>query len=169
MSELQTVYLAGGCFWGVEALMAKIPGVVDAVSGYMGGHVKNVTYKEVCSGLTGHAEVVKVSFDPEQVGLTEILHTFWEIHDPTTPNRQGPDVGSQYRSAVFVVNDAQRAIAEQSKQWAQAYFPKPIVTDIALASDFWPAEDFHQDYFAKHPGHPGCHVRRPFARNEAES
>ena len=164
MADIQTAVFGGGCFWGVEALFQKVPGVLEAESGYMGGHVTKVTYKEVCSGLTGHAEVVKVTFDAEKVGYPELLHLFWEIHDPTTPNRQGPDFGSQYRSVIFVQNDAQRALAEQSKQWAQQFFERPIVTEIGLASEFWPAEDYHPDYFDKHPGHGGCHVRRPFGR-----
>lgn len=163
MSELAVATFAGGCFWGVEHLFRSLPGVKDAVSGYMGGHIPNVTYKEVCSGLTGHAEVVQVTFDPSQVNYQELLHFFWEIHDPTTLNRQGPDVGTQYRSAVFTHSPEQAAEAEASKTWAQSFFNKPIVTVIEPAQTFYPAEDYHQRYFEKHGAH-GCHIRRPFGR-----
>lgn len=166
MSDTKVATFAGGCFWGVEHLFRQHPGVLEAVSGYMGGHVKNVTYKEVCSGLTGHAEVVQVTYDPAQVTFKELLHFFWEIHDPTTLDRQGPDVGPQYRSAVFTHDETQAQEAEESKAWAQAYFSRPIVTEITPAAEFWSAEDYHQRYFEKHEAH-GCHVRRPFARTEA--
>lgn len=163
MSTEQKATFAGGCFWGVEALFRSQPGVHDAISGYMGGHIKNVTYKEVCSGLTGHAEVVQVTFDPNVVSFKELCHLFWEIHDPTTLNRQGPDVGTQYRSAIYFHSDEQRIEAEASKAWAQEFFERPIVTEVTAAGEFYRAEEYHQRYFEKNGGH-GCHVRRPFGR-----
>ncbi|MCB0826383.1 MAG: peptide-methionine (S)-S-oxide reductase MsrA [Armatimonadetes bacterium] len=165
MSATKKAYLAGGCFWGVEDLFRKVPGVIDATSGYMGGHVKNVTYKEVCSGLTGHAEVVEVEYDPSKVSYSELLHIFWEIHDPTTLNRQGPDVGTQYRSAIYYSSTEEQMIAEGSKSWAQQFFNNPIVTEITELETFWPAEDYHQHYFERNGGH-GCHLRRSFGRDE---
>ncbi|MBL8068203.1 MAG: peptide-methionine (S)-S-oxide reductase MsrA [Armatimonadetes bacterium] len=163
MAELELATVAGGCFWGVEDLFRKVPGVKSAVSGYIGGHSQNPTYREVCSGLTGHAEAVQIAFDPDVISYSEILHIFWEIHDPTTLNRQGPDIGTQYRSAIFVHSPEQRAAAEASKSWAQQFFPRPIVTSIEDASTFFPAEEYHQEYFSKNGGH-GCHVRRSIGR-----
>lgn len=163
MANTEFATLAGGCFWGIEDLFQKLPGVKTAVSGYTGGHHKNSTYREVCSGLTGHAEVVRVEFDPKVISYKEILHYFWEIHDPTTLNRQGPDIGTQYRSAIFTHSPEQKAQAEESKAWAQSYFNRPIVTEIVDAPEFLEAEEYHQDYFEKNGAH-GCHIRRPFAR-----
>lgn len=163
MESTQTAIFAGGCFWGVEHLFRAQPGVLEAVSGYIGGHTDNPTYREVCSGQTGHAEAVRVIFDPTQTTYKELLHFFWEIHDPTTLNRQGPDHGTQYRSAVFTTTPEQQTEAEESKAWAQDYFPKPIVTEIVPATTFYPAEDYHQRYFEVHGAH-GCHIRRKFAR-----
>lgn len=163
MAKTEFATLGGGCFWGVEDLFQNLPGVLNAVSGYTGGHHKNSTYREVCSGLTGHAEVVRVEFDPEIISYKEILHFFWEIHDPTTINRQGPDIGSQYRSAIFTHSSEQKSQAEESKIWAQKYFKRPIVTEITEATDFIEAEEYHQDYFEKNGSH-GCHVRRPIGR-----
>lgn len=159
----QKATFGAGCFWGVEHLFKSVSGVSDTEVGYMGGDTSDPTYKEVCSGRTGHAEVLQVTFDPDVVSYKELLHFFWEIHDPTTLNRQGPDMGTQYRSAVFAHDDEQRAVAEESKAWAQAYFKQPIVTEIVDAGQFYPAEDYHQDYFDHHGAH-GCHIRRPFAR-----
>jgi peptide-methionine (S)-S-oxide reductase len=150
---------AAGCFWGVEEAFRRIAGVTDAAVGYMGGHLENPTYKAVCSDRTGHAEVVQVEFDPAEVSYERLLEAFWQIHDPTTLNRQGPDVGTQYRSAVFYHDEAQRSAAVASKEKLQASgrYPRPIVTEINPASTFWRAEEYHQRYFQKHGGH-GCHI-----------
>ena len=140
---------AAGCFWGVEHEFRQTPGVLEAVSGYTGGHRDNPTYEDVCTGQTGHAEAVEVTFDPEKVSYEELLEKFWAMHDPTTRNRQGPDVGSQYRSGVFTTTPEQSALAEESKAEAQKGLGRPIVTEITPASTFWPAEDYHQRYFEK--------------------
>lgn len=150
---------AGGCFWGVEALFEELDGVVEATSGYIGGHTENPTYKDVCYKNTGHAEAVEVVYDPAKVSYEELCDYFWRLHDPTTINRQGPDVGSQYRSAIFYLNDEQKAAAEKVKPEAQKRWKKPIVTEIIPASTFYRAEEYHQDYFKKHGGH-GCHYLR---------
>jgi peptide-methionine (S)-S-oxide reductase len=148
-----------GCFWGIEDAFRQVPGVVDVVVGYTGGHTDNPTYPEVCSHSTGHAEVAEVSFDPEQVSYEQLLDLFWRIHDPTTLNRQGPDIGDQYRSAIYFHSPEQEKAALQSRDDAQAEFNRPIVTEITPAPRFWPAEDYHQRYFEKH-GVAGCHVPR---------
>jgi len=150
---------AGGCFWGVEALFEELDGVVEATSGYIGGHTENPTYKDVCYKNTGHAEAVEVVYDPAKVSYEELCDYFWRLHDPTTINRQGPDIGSQYRSAIFYLNDEQKAAAEKVKPEAQKRWKKPIVTEIIPASTFYRAEEYHQDYFKKHGGH-GCHYLR---------
>ncbi|MEE4304856.1 MAG: peptide-methionine (S)-S-oxide reductase MsrA [Wenzhouxiangella sp.] len=143
-----------GCFWGVEMRFREMPGVVDATVGYMGGHVDNPTYKQVCSDQTGHAEVCEVVFDPERIGYDELVRAFFDLHDPTQVNRQGPDVGTQYRSVVFVHDDQQRRIAEQVKSEVDASgrFRAPVATSIEPAATFWPAEDYHQQYLAKNGG-----------------
>lgn len=153
------VIFGAGCFWGVEYAFQQIHGVSSALCGYCGGHVDNPTYKQVCTGTTGHAEVVQVEFDPAQVSLESLLQTFWNCHDPTTLNRQGPDVGTQYRSAIFYLDDDQRRIAELSKAELvqSARFARPIVTEITSAGPFYPAEEYHQRYFEKH-GLQGCHL-----------
>jgi len=138
-----------GCFWGIEAEFRKVEGVVEATSGYSGGHTKDPSYGDVCSGATGHAEVVEVEYDPSKVSYEELLEFFWENHDPTTPNRQGPDVGTQYRSVVFFLTPEQEAAALVSKEQAQSKFKNPIVTQIKSASEFYRAEDYHQRYFEK--------------------
>lgn len=148
---------AAGCFWGVEDFFRSVPGVVGAVSGYTGGSVPAPTYEQVCSGSTGHAEAVLVTYDPARVSYEQLLEEFWRHHDPTTPNRQGPDVGTQYRSAVFFHDEEQRRLATQSLADYQARFRRPIVTEIAPASTFWPAEEYHQRYVEK-TGHGACHV-----------
>ncbi len=153
---LEKATFAAGCFWGVEHAFRQIPGVSDAVSGYTGGHTAEPSYRDVCGGGTGHAEAVEVTFDPERVGYERLLDAFWEMHDPTTPNRQGPDVGTQYRSAIFVHSQEQQAAAEASKQNVQTGLSSPIVTEIGPASTFWPAEDYHQRYFEKR-GIMACH------------
>lgn len=148
-----------GCFWGVEAAFRQLPGVVDTAVGYLGGSMVNPSYRDVCTGRTGHAEVVEVTYDPQRVSYEQLLNVFWEMHDPTTRNRQGPDVGTQYRSAVFYHSSQQEALANDSKaklQEAQR-FARPIVTEIAPASTFYPAEDYHQRYLEKQ-GLTSCQV-----------
>ncbi|MDX6379351.1 MAG: peptide-methionine (S)-S-oxide reductase [Rubrobacteraceae bacterium] len=147
MAEKAT--FGAGCFWGVEAAFRKVEGVVDATVGYSGGHTENPTYKDVCSSMTGHAEVVEVEYDSYKVSYEELLDVFWENHDPTTPNRQGPDVGSQYRSVIFFHTPEQEAAARASKEKAQARFRNPIVTEIQPISEFYRAEEYHQQYFQK--------------------
>ena len=146
-AEVEVATFGAGCFWCVEAVLEQLDGVFDVSSGYMGGTVPNPTYKQVCAGTTGHAEVVQVTFDPAVIPYATLLDWFWKLHDPTTLNRQGADVGTQYRSAIFVHSEAQRAAAERSKAAAQPAFDDPIVTEITTASEYYPAEDYHQDYY----------------------
>ncbi|MEX1185029.1 MAG: peptide-methionine (S)-S-oxide reductase MsrA [Gemmatimonadaceae bacterium] len=148
-----------GCFWGVEAAFRQIPGVTDAVSGYSGGTIVNPTYKDVCTGTTGHAEVVEVAYDPARVTYQQLLDAFWKMHDPATRDRQGPDVGSQYRSAIFYHDDEQKRLAEESKaaQDASKLYRGPIVTAIEQAGPFYEAEDYHQRYLEKR-GMVSCKV-----------
>jgi len=157
MAEKAT--FGAGCFWGVEQAFRDIPGVVDAACGYMGGHTENPTYEQICRKGTGHAEVVQVEFDPGQVSYEQLLEAFWSMHDPTTLNRQGPDVGDQYRSAIFTHSDEQHAAAQASRQAVDASgrFRDPIVTQIEPAPMFWRAEEYHQQYFAKRGG-GSCHI-----------
>jgi len=140
---------AAGCFWGVESSFRQVPGVMDVAVGYTGGSLENPTYQDVCSGTTGHAEAVEVEFDPDQVSYEQLLNRFWEIHNPTTLNRQGLDIGTQYRSAIFYHDAEQQAAAEQSKSRLQASTKKQVVTEISPASPFYRAEDYHQRYFEK--------------------
>jgi peptide-methionine (S)-S-oxide reductase len=156
MSEKAT--FAAGCFWGVEELFRQIPGVLSTQVGYTGGQLAKPTYKDVCSDSTGHAEAVEIEFDPAKVNYDALLKVFWENHDPTTPNRQGPDFGSQYRSAVFYHSDAQRKAAEKFKEELEksGRFRRPIVTQIVPAPEFWPAEEYHQKYLEKR-GAARCH------------
>jgi peptide-methionine (S)-S-oxide reductase len=158
MGQHETATLGGGCFWCLEAVYSEMSGVISVVSGYMGGHVENPSYKEVCTGRTGHAEVVRVTFDPEVTPYRQILEVFFAIHDPTTQDRQGNDVGPQYRSVIFYHNVVQRAAAEQliRELSAERVWPDPIVTEIQPAAEFYPAEDYHQDYFRNHPMQPYC-------------
>ena len=149
MSETQKAVFAAGCFWGVEAKFRAVPGVADARSGYAGGQLENPTYRQVCGGDTGHAEAVEVVFDPAAVSYDQLLEVFWNLHDPTQKNRQGPDVGSQYRSAIFFHDEAQRAAATESREREQERRSRPIATEIAAAGIFWPAEDYHQRYLEK--------------------
>ena len=155
--------LAGGCFWGVEELMRELPGVVRTTVGYTGGHTANPVYENVKTGSTGHAESIEIEFDPAQTTFAAILRSFFTLHDPTTLNRQGNDVGSQYRSAIFFTNDAQKATAEAVKARVQkaGSWDKPIVTEIVAATQWYPAEDYHQDYLQKHPNGYTCHYMRP--------
>jgi len=158
MSE-KTASFAAGCFWGVEARFRELSGVLDAVSGYMGGHTSNPTYKEVCGGDTGHAETVQVTFDDDKISYGELLDTFFDMHNPTTLNRQGPDFGSQYRSVIFWHDDAQREAAEEAIRQidASGKWSNPVVTQLVEAGDFWRAEEYHQRYFEKNGG-GFCHV-----------
>jgi peptide-methionine (S)-S-oxide reductase len=148
---------AAGCFWGVEEFFLAVAGVVDVVSGYTGGARPQPTYEQVCSGATGHAEAVLVTFDPTKVTYEHLLEEFWRHHDPTTPNRQGPDVGTQYRSAVFIHNAEQERLAKESLAQFQEHFRRPIVTEVSPATTFWPAEAYHQRYVER-TGHGACHV-----------
>ena len=148
--------LAGGCFWCLEAAYETLPGVLGVVNGYAGGSLEAPTYQRVCAGDTGHAEAVRIAFDPEAVSFEALLDLFWKIHDPTSLNRQGADVGEQYRSAIFYHDDAQREAALRSLEKTQAGLDKPIVTQLQPAPRFWPAEDYHQGYFRKHPFEGYC-------------
>src|SRR5690606_20279915 len=147
--ETETATFGSGCFWCTEAIFQQVEGVIKVESGYSGGKVKNPTYKEVCSGLTGHAEVVRLKYDPELISYDELLEIFWATHDPTTPNQQGADVGTQYRSVVFYHNEEQRQRAEhfKSRLEEERVFDKPIVTEISPAETFYKAKEYHQDYF----------------------
>jgi peptide-methionine (S)-S-oxide reductase len=148
---------AAGCFWGVEEAFRNLPGVNSTAVGYEGGTLKNPTYEDVCTDRTGHAEVVEVDYDPEKVSYEQLLETFWENHDPTTKNRQGPDVGTQYRSAILYHTPEQEAAAKASLQSAQAKFRRPIVTEVVPASQFYRAEEYHQQYLGKR-GLSHCHL-----------
>ena len=151
-----TLTLGAGCFWCVEAVFASLKGVDSAVSGYMGGHIKNPAYREVCTGRTGHAEVVQVVFDPNVIGVGTLLDVFYATHDPTTPNRQGADVGSQYRSAIFYTHIDQVASIEAAIQRAQSILEEPIVTEVLPMAPFYPAEDYHQAYYELNGEAPYC-------------
>jgi peptide-methionine (S)-S-oxide reductase len=157
-AELAT--LAGGCFWCLEAVYQELRGVGKVVSGYAGGRTKDPTYEEVCGGRTGHAEVVQITFDPGMVAFREILEVFFTIHDPTTLNRQGADVGTQYRSAVFTHSPGQKAVAEEviREIGASGIWEKPIVTEVVPLETFYPAEEYHQNFFRRNPGHGYCRV-----------
>jgi peptide-methionine (S)-S-oxide reductase len=155
---LETATFGAGCFWGVEWVFRQVPGVVDVVSGYSGGHTANPTYRDVCGHGTGHAEVVQIRFDPERVSFDQLLEVFWAMHDPTQVNRQGPDVGDQYRSIVLTHSEEQREAAEASKARAQERFPRPIATEIVPFQVFYPAEDYHQRYYERTGHEPYCHV-----------
>lgn len=155
----QTASFAAGCFWGVEARFRDTPGVIDAVSGYMGGHTTDPTYKQICAGDTGHAETVQVTFDDRQVSYRDLLEVFFDMHNPTTLNRQGPDFGSQYRSAIFWHSEEQEEAAREKIRQVDASgaWPNPVVTQVAEAGEFWRAEEYHQRYFEKNGG-GFCHV-----------
>lgn len=154
---MEQIMFGAGCFWGVEQYFRQVPGAIDVAVGYSGGNTDNPTYKDVCTGRTGHAEVVHVTYDPEKIAFNELLRHFWHMHDPTTPNRQGPDVGTQYRSAIFYYTDVQRDSAMDSMRKLASRNTKAIVTEIAPARKFWRAEEYHQRYFEKNPGR-GCHI-----------
>lgn len=159
-ANLQQATFGGGCFWCTEAVFLQMKGVHRVQSGYSGGHVPNPDYRLVCSGTTGHAEVIQITFDPQMISYPELLEIFWKSHDPTTLNRQGNDVGTQYRSVVFYHNDEQREQAEayKTKLESAGAFEGPIVTEISPLGEFYPAEDYHQDYFALHGHEPYCQM-----------
>src|SRR6476620_6438904 len=160
MSEtnLETATLGAGCFWCVEAVFDDLKGVTDVVSGYSGGHTENPTYREVCSETTGHAEVTQITFDPQEISFADILRVFFAVHDPTTLNRQGNDIGSSYRSAIFYHSPEQKQTAEEIiKEVTEAgIYDNPIVTEVTAFDKFYPAEDYHQEYFANNPAQPYC-------------
>jgi len=152
---MEKATFGAGCFWGVEAAFQKINGVTKTTVGYMGGDLKNPTYEQVCTDKTGHAEVIQIIYDSNQISYEKLLETFWEIHDPTQLNRQGPDVGKQYRSVIFYHNNKQKMIAEESKKQIQKKYSKEIVTEISPAREFYPAEEYHQKYLQKQ-GRTSC-------------
>jgi peptide-methionine (S)-S-oxide reductase len=156
--HLEVATLGGGCFWCTEAVFQMLPGVKSVTSGYAGGTKANPTYKEVCAGDTGHAEVIQVQFDPSVISYEKLLATFWDAHDPTTLNRQGADAGPQYRSIILYSSEAQKADAEKSRAEAQKQFRQPIVTEIVPLTKFYPAEDYHQDYYRDNPNQPYCRI-----------
>ena len=160
MKNLEKATFGAGCFWCVEAVFQRLEGVKDVVPGYCGGDKDNPTYKEICTGMTGHAEVAQITFDPATISFDELLNMFWQSHDPTTLNRQGNDVGTQYRSAIFYHNEEQRSAAERSKENLDnsKIFSNQIVTEITALDKFWPAEDYHNDYYNKNPIHPYCRI-----------
>ena len=158
----ETAILAGGCFWGMEEILREVPGVIETTVGYSGGKVANPTYKQVCTGTTGHAEAIQIVFDPARLTYEQLLGYFFRMHDPTTKNQQHNDIGTQYRSAIFYLSDAQKQTAERVKAQADksGKFNRPIVTEITKASAFYPAEEYHQKYLVKNPGGYNCHVLR---------
>jgi peptide-methionine (S)-S-oxide reductase len=155
---LETATLGAGCFWCVEAVFDDLKGVKDVVSGYSGGHTKNPTYRQVCSETTGHAEVVNIKFDPNEISFADVLRVFFTVHDPTTLNRQGNDIGSSYRSAIFYHSPEQKQRAEEiiKEITAEGIYDNPVVTEVTAATEFYSAEDYHQEYFANNPGQPYC-------------
>jgi len=158
MKEMQKATFGAGCFWCVEAVFERLEGVVDVIPGYSGGHKNNPTYKEICTGMTGHAEVAQITFDPKVITFDDLLNMFWKSHDPTTRNRQGNDIGTQYRSAIFYHNNEQKSIAEESKNKVDNsnIFSNPIVTEITKLEKFWVAEDYHNNYYNNNMNQPYC-------------
>ncbi len=156
--KLETANFGAGCFWCVEAVFEQLEGVKSVRSGYMGGHVKNPTYEQVCAKTTGHAEICQITFDPDEISFKQLLEVFWQTHDPTTPNQQGNDYGPQYRSAIFFTSNEQKELAETFKRRLNdsGAFRAPVVTEIAPASDFYPAEDYHQNYYSQNPDAGYC-------------
>jgi len=146
--------LGGGCFWCVEAVYERLPGILSVTSGYAGGQTENPTYEQIGTGKTGHAEVVQIEYDPDKISYQKIIDLFWDAHDPTTLNRQGADVGTQYRSIILTANDDEARIAKESRDRAQTKFRSPIVTEIVPLEKFYPAEDYHQDFYRENPMHP---------------
>ena len=160
MNEMQKATFGAGCFLCVEAVFERLDGVKDVMPGYTGGHKNNPTYKEICTGMTGHAEVAQVTYDSKIITFNELLDMFWKSHDPTTRNRQGNDIGTQYRSAIFYHNDKQKLLAEESKLKVDNshIFTNPIVTEITKLDKFWPAEDYHNNYYANNMDQPYCRI-----------
>ena len=158
MAKSEIATLGGGCFWCVEAVFQRIEGVISVKPGYAGGNVKNPTYKQICTGNTGHAEVAKIEFDPSKITYSQILNVFWQSHDPTTLNRQGNDVGTQYRSVIFFHNESQKEIAKKSKVDADksGYWDNEIVTEVTLLNNYYDAEDYHDNYYNNNPNQPYC-------------
>ncbi len=158
--KLEKATLAGGCFWCLEAIYKKVNGVLEVISGYSGGEQKNPSYQQVCTGMTGHAEAVQITFSPDIISYGRILEIFWSIHNPTTIDRQGHDIGSQYRSAIFYHDERQKDIAENSKKDLQdaGIWPAPVVTEILPLQEFYPAEEYHKDYFRNHPENSYCQM-----------
>jgi peptide-methionine (S)-S-oxide reductase len=157
-NKMEIADLGGGCFWCMEAVFERLPGVISVTSGYAGGHTPNPTYEQVCTETTGHAEVTQIEFDPAKVSYAGLLDVFWQAHDPTTLNRQGADVGTSYRSIILYRNEQQRLIAEKSKAGAQENFKHPIVTQIVPLTNFYPAEGYHQEYYDNNTRAPYCQV-----------
>lgn len=155
---METATFGAGCFWGVEYVFRRVPGVLEVKVGYSGGRVRNPTYQQVCYESTGHAEAAQVAFDREKVTYEQLLEIFWAMHDPTQVDRQGPDVGDQYRSVIFTQSEEQAVAAKASKEAAQSRFKRPIATEIVALEDFYPAEDHHQAYYEKNGHEPYCHV-----------
>ena len=157
---MQKATFGAGCFWCVEAVFERLDGVKDVMPGYTGGHKNNPTYKEICTGMTGHAEVAQVTYDSKIITFNELLDMFWKSHDPTTRNRQGNDIGTQYRSAIFYHNDEQKLLAKESKLKVDnsRIFTNPIVTEITKLDKFWPAEDYHNNYYANNMDQPYCRI-----------
>ena len=158
MAKSEIATLGGGCFWCVEAVFQRIEGVISVKPGYAGGNIKNPTYKQICTGSTGHAEVAKIEFDPSKITYAQILNVFWQSHDPTTLNRQGNDVGTQYRSVIFFHNESQEEIAKKSKIDADksGYWDNEIVTEVTLLNNYYDAEDYHDNYYNNNPNQPYC-------------
>ncbi|MCH8956634.1 peptide-methionine (S)-S-oxide reductase MsrA [candidate division KSB1 bacterium] len=159
-NKLETITLGAGCFWCIEAVFQNLKGVQSVVSGYTGGQVENPTYEQICTGTTGHAEVAQIIFDPAVISFEDLLYVFWRTHDPTTLNRQGADLGTQYRSAIFYDSEEQKEIAEKSKAKTDAsdLWPDPIVTEISQLDKFYNAEEYHQDYYKLNPNQPYCRL-----------
>ena len=157
-SATETITLGGGCFWCTEAVYVQVRGVLDVESGYSNGHLQHPSYEQVCTGTTGHNEVVKLVYDPAQISTREVLEIFFVIHDPTTPNRQGNDVGTQYRSGIYFSTPEQQAVAQavMAEMTASGVYSHPIVTEVLPVSNYWPAEDYHQDFFARNPHQGYC-------------
>ena len=163
MSDRELATVGGGCFWCVEAVFEEVDGVESVTSGYAGGHVEDPSYEEVCSGTTGHAEVVQVEYDPDVVSYRDVLEIFFAVHDPTTEDREGPDVGSQYRSAVYYHDEDQREVVEAyvDELESNGVYDDSIVTEVAPLETFYPAEEYHQDYYEKNPDQPYCAIQIP--------
>jgi methionine-S-sulfoxide reductase len=157
---MKTAYLAGGCFWGVEELLRKIPGITETEVGYTGGNTPNPIYEDVKTGTSGHAEAIKITFDPNVIAYSQLLNLFFKLHDPTTLNRQGNDIGTQYRSAIFYQDEAERAEAEATIADISGYWKTPVTTSLEPFNKFYSAESYHQDYLQKNPGGYTCHYWR---------